>query len=172
MFGTIVATASTFVAVLIRGKKPKVKGGQQIHLNIETAAQWCDYYGVNAQDGIVTLFKAIDDDYSTPYARAASIFYRPGAVPIAPDWDGGERECGGGLHFSPSPSMALEFNGGAKRFAACPVKLADIAIHPDGNYPQKVKARGCCADVWEVDRFGRRIEVQAPAVVSNNEVGA
>ena len=41
---------------------------------------------------------------------------------------------------------------------ACPVALKDIAVHPDGDYPQKVKARGCCAPVWEVDRNGKELK--------------
>lgn len=56
--------------------------------------------------------------------------------------------------------MALEFHDSAKRFAACPVNLKDIAVHPDGQMPQKVKAKACCAPVWEVDRRGNKIEAQ------------
>ncbi|MFO0919463.1 MAG: hypothetical protein U0872_14280 [Planctomycetaceae bacterium] len=65
--------------------------------------------------------------------------YTPGSVPVAPDWDGGEKECGGGLHFSPHPVMTEEFISDPKRFCACPVLLSDIAVHPDGYSPQKVK---------------------------------
>ena len=38
------------------------------------------------------------------------------------------------------------------------VALKDIAVHPNGDYPEKVKARGCCAPVWEVDENGVRVE--------------
>ena len=45
---------------------------------IATAAEWCDYYGVPVADGLVTLYKALDDDYSTDQARSNGVFYRPG----------------------------------------------------------------------------------------------
>lgn len=64
------------------------------------------------------------------------------------------KECGGGLHFSPSPKHARTFNQTASRYIACPVALAEIAVHPDGDMPEKVKARGCCGPVWEVDEDG------------------
>ena len=78
----------------------------------------------------------------------------PGSAPLAPDWDGGEQECGKGLHFSPVPQMTLEFTKNAEKFVACPVALLDMAVHADGIYPQKVKARGCCGPVYEVDIDG------------------
>jgi hypothetical protein len=28
-------------------------------------------------------------------------------------------------------------------------------------YPEKIKARGCCAPVWEVDHYGNKIETPA-----------
>jgi hypothetical protein len=166
LFGKILATATANVAVLIRGKGPKVKGGKQTKFEIKTPAQWCDYYGVEVKKGIAVLYKAVDDDFSTSRARPVGIFYAPGNVPVAPDWDGGKQECGKGLHFSPAPVMGLEFNTGARRFVACPVKLSDLSVHPEGEYPHKVKAKGCCAPVWEVNRRGEKIEKSAaPAEV-------
>ena len=53
----------------------------------------------------------------------------------------------------------LEFNSCVKKFIACPVKAKDIVIHPDGQFPQKVKAKCCCAPVWEVDIDGNRIDL-------------
>jgi len=54
--------------------------------------------------------------------------------------------------------MTREFHGGATKFLACPVVLSDIAVHPNGDYPQKVKARGCCGETYEVDIDGKRVE--------------
>lgn len=45
-----------------------------------------------------------------------------------------------------------------KHYMACPVKLSDIVVHPNGDYPQKVKAKSCCAPIWEVDRDGNKIK--------------
>lgn len=57
--------------------------------------------------------------------------------------------------------MARSFNDAATKYVGCPVALADIAVHPDGCYPEKVKARGCCAPVFEVDEDGERIQPEA-----------
>jgi hypothetical protein len=43
---------------------------------------------------------------------------------------------------------------------ACPVALKDIVVHPDGLYPDKIKAKGCCAPVWEVDSDGNKVETK------------
>jgi hypothetical protein len=115
-----------------------------------TAAEWCAYYGVPVEDGVATLYKAVDDNFASYHGGT----YRPGSEPIAPDWDGGERECGGGLHFSPRPTLALAAPADDMRFVACPVRLEDIAFRPDFNYPDKVKASRVCAPVYEVHEDG------------------
>ena len=159
LFGRrISATASAMVSVLLDGGAT-CSGGNQVEVRRHTPEEWCSYYGLPVVDGVVTLFKALNSGFRSPYGGD----YTPGTVPVAADWDGGVKECGGGLHFSPSPRAALEFNDAAVCFVACPVALADLSIHPDGSMPQKVKARGCCAPVWEVDEDGNRIERQQAA---------
>ena len=106
-------------------------------------------------NGVVVLYKGVGTDYKS--IRGGD--YTPGTKPEAYDWDGGKQECGRGLHFSPSPMHTLEFNSCVKKFIACPVKAKDIVIHPDGQFPQKVKAKCCCAPVWEVDIDGNRIDL-------------
>jgi len=131
---------------------------------IKTAADWCDFYEVEVRKGgnlardlagqdVAILFKALDKDFQS-YHRFT---YTPGTAPAAPDWDGGQRECGGGLHFSPHPRMAEEFEPNAERYVACPVLVSEIVVHPDGMYPQKVKAPRVCAPCWEVDGNGERV---------------
>ena len=147
-------TASEFVAVTNYSKLTKLDGGVLIELpTIKTAEQWCEFHGVEASDGVVTLFKAVSAEFKSGYG----FDYAPGTTPEAPDWDGGEAECGGGLHFSPRPAKALQFMPEAKRFVACPVKLDDIAVHENAIYPDKVKAPRCCAPVWECDIDGNRL---------------
>jgi hypothetical protein len=114
------------------------------------ASAWCEYYGVAVDDGVATLFKAVADDYTTYHGGS----YLPGTEPLAPDWDGGERECGAGLHFSPRPTFALMHPDDQARFVACPVRAADIVVHANGLYPDKVKAPGVCAPVYEVHEDG------------------
>ena len=41
----------------------------------------------------------------------------------ADDWDGGEQECGAGLHLSPLPTFALPHPDDVMRFVACPVRV-------------------------------------------------
>jgi hypothetical protein len=153
--GNVSVVAAAAVAILISGGSPTITGGGYIsRVNIESPASWCDYYGADVVDGYALLFKALDSDFKANYNQ---FDYTPGTTPEAPDWDGGERECGGGLHFSPTPLHALEFFSGAKRFVCCRVALDSIVVHPNGDYPQKVKAPRV-AEIWEVDRYGKRIE--------------
>ncbi|MDE2104072.1 MAG: hypothetical protein KGL39_42940 [Patescibacteria group bacterium] len=114
---------------------------------------WCRIYGARVANGVATLFKAVDDNYHSPYRGD----YTPGRTPYATDWDGGAKECGGGLHFCPTPRLARTFNNAATRYVACPVRLRDFAFPKYPLYPHKVKARCCCASVWECDEFGEKI---------------
>ena len=101
-------------------------------------------------------FKAVGDDWCSTNRTPAGkrISYKPGTKPKAPDWDGGGAECGGGLHFSPSPHHALEFNPEATRFVGCPVLVSEIVVHPNGVYPSKVKAPRVYGKCFEVDLDG------------------
>jgi hypothetical protein len=139
-----------------------VGGGQQVLCPLpETPKAWCDHYGVEVRGEIAIVYKGVDADYSTENARSVGLTYAPGSTPVAPDWDGGKRECGGGLHFSPHPMMTLEFNREAKHFLACPIALKDIAVHPRGSYPQKIKARGLAEPTYEVDQHGKPVAATA-----------
>jgi len=139
--------ATDGVAVMRHGPYVTVSGGTAREaVRPGTAEEWCRYYGVPLENGVATLYKAVNDDFDSYHG----LTYRPGNEPRAPDWDGGERECGGGLHFSPRPTFALPVPGDELRFVACPVRLEDIVFHPDGDYPDKVKAAAVCAPVYEV----------------------
>jgi len=152
IFGRVLAKCAAQVCVTIEGPAV-VEGGHQVRVSRATAQQWCDYYGVSVLDGIALLYKAVNSDFRSPHGAN----YTPGTIPVAPDWDGGTAECGGGLHFSPSPAMAREFHPDAVRYLACPVALADIAIHPNASMPQKIKARGCAAPTYEVNEDGEPV---------------
>ncbi len=143
-------TATDWVGVTVH-PGAKVEGGKQIEIpRLDTPALWCEFYGIPVDDGVAVMYKAVNDDFDSPYGMS----YKPGTVPVAPDWDEGKAECGGGIHVSPRPFMALAFHGEATKFVGCPVKLEEVAVHPDGHYPEKVKAKGCCAPVFEVDIDG------------------
>ena len=153
IFGAVIVSASELVAVLIHGLKATVKGGRQTKVVIKTSKEWCDYYGVKVEKGIAILYKALNEDFTAPQGMS----YKPGTVPVAPDWDGGKQECGGGLHFSPTPGMARAFHPGALKYVGCPVALKDIVVHPDGQNPEKVKAKKCVGPVWECNEDGEKI---------------
>lgn len=171
--GAVAVVAAATVAIVILGGNPTITGGGFTQrLDISTPAKWCEHYGAEVHDGVAVLFKAVLAGYLSPRGFA----YVPGTTPEAPDWDGGKRECGGGLHFSPHPLMALEFVDGYARdkvkFVGCPVALADIVVHPDGQMPQKCKARGLRAACWEVDRHGKPVTGAVVSWPSTNTVSA
>jgi hypothetical protein len=141
--------------VIINHGDTKIEGGHQVKATKpKTVRQWCSFWGVKVTKTVAIVFKGVNDDWKSP--RGAD--YTPGTSPIAEDWDGGKQECGKGLHFSPCPSMTLEFHSTAKKFVACPIKLKDIAVHPEGSYPQKIKAKGVTGGkCYEVDREGNAI---------------
>jgi hypothetical protein len=125
-------------------------GGVTDATRFTTPAEWCAYYGVAVEDGVATLYKAVDAEFGSYHGGS----YRPGTKPRADDWDGGEQECGAGLHLSPLPTFALPHPDDVMRFVACPVRLEDMAVHPNGDYPNKVKVSGVCAPVYEVHEDG------------------
>ncbi|MGH3370869.1 MAG: hypothetical protein ACRDPR_12800, partial [Nocardioidaceae bacterium] len=138
--------AADGVSVTRHGGAVVQGGGITNATRFTTPAEWCAYYGVAVEDGVATLYKAVDDEFGSYHGTS----YLPGTEPAAGDWDGGEKECGGGLHFSPLPTLALPHPDDVMRFVACPVRLDDMAVHPNGNYPSTAKARQVCAPVYEV----------------------
>lgn len=139
---------------MVHGKAKSCRGGHKIKaMKAKTAKEWCEFYGVKVIRGCAILFKALDSNFNSPHGAN----YSPGSKPVADDWDGGDRECGGGLHFSPHPAMAKSFNMSAEKYAACPVKLDDIVVHPNGSSPEKVKAEKVSRPCYEVDIHGNRL---------------
>jgi hypothetical protein len=152
-------TATKQVAVTIHGKLAKVEGGVQIpYIPPSSVSEWLENYDIQQKDGVVVLYKAVDSDFFSQHTdpNGNKTSYAPGTTPAAIDWDGGKNECGGGLHFSPCPAMALSFAPFATKFVACPVSVDNIAYHPEGNYPNKVKAPKVVLPCYEVDTQGNK----------------
>jgi hypothetical protein len=159
-WGSAHVVASRYVTITKHGATAITEGGVLVVVPpITTAEDWCDYYGAKVTDGIATLYKVVRADYRSQHG----FLYQPGTSPEAPDWDGGVAECGGGLHFCAHPIAALDFDGEATKFLACPVALADIVVHHPAGYPHKIKARRICGPIVEVDRYGKPLQ---PAAVS------
>ena len=147
--------ASYMVAVHKHSQRAVVIGGVVIKVQAPTMpAEWADYYGAQITEGVAIVYKAVRGDLRS----ARGFQYALGATAEAADWDDGRVECGGGLHFSPTPLHALSFDSAATRFLACPVALADMrAPHALDQYPEKIKARRICGPIYEVDRYGKPV---------------
>ena len=159
VFGGVVKAAATAI-VAIHNKSVKATGGNQIRCAPPaTAASWCAFNGIEVQRGIVVLYKAVGPAFESRHNN--KFLYTPGSIPIAADWDGGKAECGGGLHFSATPKIAKTFHPDAIRYVACPVRIKDLRKPlNDDSYTDKIKGKGCCAPVWEVDEDGNKIETK------------
>jgi hypothetical protein len=156
--GSSHATATPYASITDRGPHTTAKGGVIIKVpRLDTAEKWCEFHGVKVQRGQALLYKALRPDWTSPHKMS----YAPGSKPVAPDWDGGKVECGGGLHFSPHPRLARDFLSGddvaTAKYVGCWVRLADIAVDPDGQMPDKVKARAVAKPCFEVTVDGEPV---------------
>ena len=145
--------AAPMVAIHLHSSAAVIKGGVVIDVTTVTSdpQAWCDYHGVTvSKAGVATLYKAVDDNWTTSYG----FDYSPGKKPSAPDWRD-DNECGGGLHFGPTPRQAREYHPSAARFVAVGVKVADL--RPIGGGTAKAKAPRVVRACVEVDIDGERV---------------
>ena len=145
--GSSTVTASPYTAVHLHSGRVTLDGGVVIDhtkVDLEDAATWAEYYGVDVFSGVATVFKAVDDAYTT----SRGFDYSPGATPSAPDWKA-TKDCGNGLHFGPTPSHALAYHPGATKFMAAKVALADL-VTLTGSGTAKCKAPRVVAPLVEV----------------------
>jgi len=76
-------------------------------------------------DKHITLFKSTQADGTDRYS--GKIKYM--GVVECPDWDPDpNRQCGGGLHLSPSESLALSYTSG--KIKKCKVYVDDFVVYP------------------------------------------
>jgi hypothetical protein len=123
---------------------------------VTSAEDWCDYYGVDVEDGIATLFKAVGDDYVSSRGFA----YEPGSEPECEDWNPDPKiSCGFGLHFCPAPSVALGYRSDATKFVACQIAVSDIVLSRSSGIPDKVRAPKVARPVRECDIDGDPVAV-------------
>jgi hypothetical protein len=88
-----------------------------------TQKDFLDIYPADKK-GDVVLYKSVQED-NTDF-HTGKIKYE-GTVKC-PDWDGNkERQCGGGLHLSPLPGLALSYNQG--RLLKCKVNKKDFVVY-------------------------------------------
>ena len=146
--------ASRYVAIHLHSPLVTLTGqGRIIDLNgidFSDPEQWCEFNGVEVNDGIAYLYKAVDDDWKSDYGGD----YTPGSTPEAPDWKTNFK-CGNGLHFCAHPQLSLKYKRDATKFVKCGVRLDEMVCLDD-----KVKAKRVVVACVEVDRYGR--EMVAP----------
>jgi hypothetical protein len=92
-----------------------------------TKEAFLDIYRENKNGKGIYLYKVVRDDYTDHFT--GKIKYEIGK-PVRPEkWDSDEnRECGDGLHLSPTPDLALTYNKG--RVLKCLVKYDDFVVYP------------------------------------------
>jgi len=144
--------AKSRVAVHLHSGRATIAGGVIIdHTQepIEPAA-WCAWHDIDITDGIATVYKAVNDGWTTDRGTD----YAPGALPSCDDWID-NNQCGGGLHFSPTPIEARAYHREATRYVAVGVTVADLrpilGVTPKCKSPRVVRA---CV---EVDIDGREV---------------
>ena len=145
-------SASGFVTVLRLSPNVVVLTGGRIP-DFSTPLGWCEYAGAaEASAGTRILYKGLDSEFRSAHGTV----YLPGTEVVAPDWDDGAAECGGGLHFCANAAATLQFADDAAKFVACEVALADMAAHEFPRYPSKIKARAARV-LYECDVHGERV---------------
>ena len=153
--------ASKFVAVTRSAPTAGVAGGVIIELpRIDSPSAWLDFHGVEVKRGVVTLYKALDDDWHADHHLPDGSLpsYAPGSKPECPDFDAAPRDCGRGFHACASPPPALYYKEDATRFCAIPVRVADLG-HPDPDGDTgKIRFKRACKPIYEVDCYGDPVE--------------
>ena len=113
-------------------------------------AQWADLHCAIDGDHVI-VYKAVRPDLRSQHGTE----YPIGATVTCDDWRD-DNDCGGGLHVSPHPWQAGEYDSQASRFLECRVPVA--ALRPiDGN---KCKAPAVLV-VREVDVHGEPLVVSS-----------
>ena len=98
-----------------------------------------DKYDVEKAGKYIILYKSVNPETYCDF-RTGQIKYEIGKTIICPDWDENfTGECGYGLHLSPTPFMALKFNGG--KVLKCKVKISDCMTVENPQYPTKVRCK-------------------------------
>jgi hypothetical protein len=117
-------------------------------------AAWCEYHGVKVERGIATLYKAVNNEWTT--SRGTD--YSPGAKPSCDDFRDTDA-CGHGLHLGPTPRHARCYFDQATKYVAVGVKVAEL--RPINGGTPKAKAPRVVRACVEVDVDGKPVEVQA-----------
>ena len=90
-----------------------------------TKNEFTDIYPAD-KNGNVTLYKSVNPDTLCDFYTGKIKYH---GVVTCPDWDGNkDLQCGNGLHLSPRPEMALNYNRG--KLLVCEVNKKDFVVYP------------------------------------------
>ena len=117
--------------------------------DVESLEDWIDYYGLKGTRAKIVVFKLVHDDLQSEHGA----LYEIGTKVTAECWSS-EPFCGGGLHFSPSPSATHRYGKGT-RYLRCEVLRKDVVLLGD-----KLKAKACKV-ICEVDVDGEPLDEAA-----------
>jgi hypothetical protein len=118
-------------------KKPKTASVIKRKLVEYNINSFIDIYNLTNEDDSIILYKTVRKDTLCDF-RTNSIKYE--GIVKCPDFDSSkDRECGGGLHLSPTPELAISFAEGEYKLLKCKVKLKDIVVY--GKNIQKVRCK-------------------------------
>jgi hypothetical protein len=142
--------ASPHVSVFVHSVDATHSGGHIIDLtglDLTDAHTWCEHYGVIIVDNAAVLYKAVREDW---YSRHG-ISYQPGTIAHCDDFiaDG---LCGRGLHVSPNPYQAAQYDSEVCRYVEVHVDLKEL--NPIDHDKCKAPSVHC---IREVDLFGNPI---------------
>ena len=127
----VLLVAFHWATIICQDCKPKIEK-HGCHVTIvrtktmkHTKKTFCDI--CQPKDGKVTLYKSVRPDTRCDFATG-KIKYE-GTVDC-PDWDPNpKRQCGGGLHLSPTPGAARSYNDGL--ILECRVAIKDFVVYAD-----------------------------------------
>ena len=133
----------------------KATGGRQFEVNLSTAQDWCDYYGVRTENGMAIVYKGVGKNYLSGHGGN----YTPGTMPEDAAWNGKKGECarGCGLNFSPTPRHTHRFHNNPDHYLECRIALDEMNVHFGGRFPEKCTSRRVAAPLVEVDVDGNRV---------------
>lgn len=120
-----------------------------------SAAEWAEFHGVTVKDGRAVLYKAVGEDFITGADYGTPVEWVIGQEVACKDW-APTRECGHGLHLSPTPGIALAYKSDVTHFLECEVDL-DVMVPLPGVAAPKCKAPRVMV-VREVDIRGRALK--------------
>jgi hypothetical protein len=97
--------------------------------------EWCKQHGLRVRNGCVTLWKAVDSNFTSNHGAV----YRPRTTVTASDYRP-TLDCGQGLHFGPTPDVALRYHHAVNGTVVLKCRVPLDSLIPLGD---KCKAKSC-----------------------------